>query len=224
MTGRAEADLDAKELTDAVSRRPADRRPFGDRRVAEETLRRLVETEGAYLHVVPDDRVAEPAISVDEAADTEYFDPGVPIRADPLDEPAGVERGRRAAGHRRGALRAPCAGAHLPSRRLVGPARGRRPRRGHGVRDHVRDRRHARRSAGRWGGDVGAVAGNDRRGRVHRPVSEAVEVAWPRRLLRRLLSETGEPYLIVRLGYVDFCEVLPGSPRRAASETIRIDE
>src|SRR5690242_442752 len=41
MTGRAEADLDAKELTDAVSRRPADRRPFGDRRVAEETLRRL---------------------------------------------------------------------------------------------------------------------------------------------------------------------------------------
>ena len=82
MTGRAEADLDAKELTDAVSRRPVDRRPFGDRRVAEETLRRL----------------------------------------------------------------------------------------------------------------------------------------------RRLLSETGKPYPIVRSGYVDFSEVLPVSPARAASETTRIDE
>jgi hypothetical protein len=56
------------------------------------------------------------------------------------------------------------------------------------------------------------------------PISEAAEVAWPRRLLRRLPSETGEPYLIVRLGYVDSSEVLPLSPRRAASETIRIDE
>jgi hypothetical protein len=60
MTGHAEADPDANDLTDAISRRPTDRRPFGDRCVPEETprrLRRLVEAEGAYLHVVPDDRV-----------------------------------------------------------------------------------------------------------------------------------------------------------------------
>jgi hypothetical protein len=55
------------------------------------------------------------------------------------------------------------------------------------------------------------------------PISEAVEVAWPRRLLRRLLSEIGEPYLVVRLGYADSTEVLPATPRRDARETIRID-
>ena len=49
-------------------------------------------------------------------------------------------------------------------------------------------------------------------------------MAWPRRLLRRLLAGIGEPYLIVRLGYVDSSDVLPVSPRRAASEVIRIDE
>jgi hypothetical protein len=56
------------------------------------------------------------------------------------------------------------------------------------------------------------------------PISEAVEVAWPRRLLRRLLSETGEPYLIIRLGFVDSSEVLPVTPRRAVGEVIRIDD
>jgi hypothetical protein len=44
------------------------------------------------------------------------------------------------------------------------------------------------------------------------------------RLLRRLLSDIGEPYLVVRLGYVDSDEVLPVSPRREVHETIQIDE
>jgi hypothetical protein len=56
------------------------------------------------------------------------------------------------------------------------------------------------------------------------PISEAVEVAWPRQLLRGLLSGIGEPYLIVRLGYVDSPDVLPVTPRRAVGEVIRIDK
>lgn len=35
------------------------------------------------------------------------------------------------------------------------------------------------------------------------PLSDAVEVTWPRRLLRYLLSGRGEPCVVVRLGYVD---------------------
>src|SRR5690242_8144270 len=78
IVGRAEPDPAAARLSAAISRRRTDRRAFGDRRLPDETLawlRRLVEAEGAYLHVVPDDRVPELAVSVDEAADAEYFDP-----------------------------------------------------------------------------------------------------------------------------------------------------
>ena len=52
------------------------------------------------------------------------------------------------------------------------------------------------------------------------PLSEAVEVAWPRYLLRELLSDVGEPFVVVRLGYVDADRLLPATPRRSASETI----
>jgi nitroreductase len=56
------------------------------------------------------------------------------------------------------------------------------------------------------------------------PLSEAVEVSWPRHLLRGLLSDIGEPYLVVRLGYPVAHEPLPPSPRRTAAETITIEE
>src|SRR3954452_10183593 len=78
VVGRAAPDAIAEELVAAMNRRRTDRRAFGDRPVAEQTLdrlRRLVEDQGVYLHVVPDDRVAELAISVDEAADANFFDP-----------------------------------------------------------------------------------------------------------------------------------------------------
>jgi hypothetical protein len=56
------------------------------------------------------------------------------------------------------------------------------------------------------------------------PISEAVEIAWPRMLLRRLLSGIGEPYLIVRLGYADAAESLPATPRRTAAEVIQVED
>jgi hypothetical protein len=56
------------------------------------------------------------------------------------------------------------------------------------------------------------------------PISEAVEVAWPRRLLSRLLSGVGEPYLVVRLGYVEAADAVPPSPRRRPTDVIQIED
>ncbi|GIF02049.1 hypothetical protein Ari01nite_95130 [Paractinoplanes rishiriensis] len=46
----------------------------------------------------------------------------------------------------------------------------------------------------------------------------------PRQLLRRLLPDPGEPFLVVRLGYADSDEVLPVSPRREARDAVQVDE
>lgn len=56
------------------------------------------------------------------------------------------------------------------------------------------------------------------------PLSDAVEVAWPHRLLSGLLAGTGEPYLVVRLGYPPVAEELPRAPRRDARDVITIIE
>ena len=56
------------------------------------------------------------------------------------------------------------------------------------------------------------------------PLSEAVEVAWPRHLLRGLLSDIGEPYVAIRIGYIASGEHLPATPRRAPTDTIKFDE
>lgn len=227
VTGRAEPDPAAKELADAISRRRTDRRAFGDRKVSEDMLRRLrrlVEAEGAYLHVVPDDRVPELAISVDEAADAEYFDPA--YRSELTQWTS----------------RPAWSGDGVPSATAVQPALRRVP-----VRNFLPDG-----SAGLLAGadhDEGAtfviIFGEGDRpvdllhggeamsalllratadGMSAAPISEAVEVAWPRRLLRGMLSGIGEPYLIVRLGYVDSPEILPVTPRRSVDEVIRIDD
>jgi hypothetical protein len=225
--GRADPDPAARELADAISSRRTDRRAFGDRRVPDDTLtglRRLVEAEGAYLHVVPDDRVPELAISVDEAADVEYFDPA--YRAELT----------------RWTSRPAWSGDGVPPATAVQPDLRRVP-----VRNFLPDG-----SPGLLAGashDEGAVfviifGTGDRPvdllrggeamsalllratadGLSTAPISEAVEVAWPRQLLRGLLSGIGEPYLIVRLGYVDSPDVLPVTPRRAVGEVIRIDK
>jgi hypothetical protein len=56
------------------------------------------------------------------------------------------------------------------------------------------------------------------------PLSDAIEVEWPRHLLRSLLADVGEPYLVVRLGYVTDHEPLPAAPRRDPREVITVDE
>jgi hypothetical protein len=227
IVGRGAADPAARELVGAISRRRTDRRGFGERRVPDETLnrlRRLVEAQGAYLHVVPDDRVAELAVSVDEAADVELFDPAYRTELT------------------RWTSRPAWTGDGVPPSTAVEPALRRVP-----VRNFLPDG-----SPGLLAGadqDQGAVFvilyGNGDRpddllrggeamsalllqataeGVSSAPISEAVEIAWPRMLLRRLLSGIGEPYLIVRLGYVDSTQALPASPRRAVAEIIRIED
>jgi nitroreductase len=52
------------------------------------------------------------------------------------------------------------------------------------------------------------------------PMSATIEVASTRIVLRRLLSGVGEPYLVLRLGYVESDSGQPPVPRRPAHQTI----
>jgi hypothetical protein len=56
------------------------------------------------------------------------------------------------------------------------------------------------------------------------PLSDPVEVSWPHHLLRGLLADIGEPYLVVRLGYPDNEGPLPPAPRRDPRDAITIIE
>jgi len=56
------------------------------------------------------------------------------------------------------------------------------------------------------------------------PLSEAVEVTWPRHLLQSMLSDVGEPYIAVRLGYRVAHEPLAPQIRRTAGEAITVEE
>jgi nitroreductase len=227
VTGRAPADPAAGRLVDAISRRRTDRRAFGERHLAEATLTRLrqvVESEGAGLYAVPEEHVPYLAVAVDEAADVEYFDPAYRTELThwthrPVWTGDGV----------------PPATAVEPALRRV-PMRNLLPDGSPGLLAGAGDDEGAVFVVLFGGGDrpIDLLRGGEAmsallleataQGVSSAPISQAVEVAWPRELLRRLLSDTGEPYLIVRLGYVDSDEVLPVSPRREARETIRIDE
>jgi nitroreductase len=220
------ADPEAQRMAAAITRRRTDRRAFGDRTVSEQTLTRLrkhVEGEGAYLHVVPHDQVPMLAISTERAAGAERDDPGYREELD------------------RWTNRPPGRGDGVTSSTAVEPALRRVP-----VRDFAPGGQ-AGLTAGE-GVDLGAAyvivfGTTDRRADLLRggealsallllataeglataPLSEAVEVAWSRHLLTTLLSDIGEPYIAVRLGYPLAGEPLPPQARRAAAETIEIE-
>jgi nitroreductase len=227
VVGRAAPDAHAKELAAAINRRRTDRRAFGDRPVAEQTLdrlRRLVEDQGVYLHVVPDDRVAELAISVDEAADANFFDPAHHSELTKwTHRPAWADDG------------VPATTAVQPSLRRV-PVRNFLPDGSPGLlpgADHDEGAAYVI-IFGTTDAPVDLLRGGEAmsalllqataEGLATAPISEAVEVAWPRRLLSRLLSGVGEPYLIVRLGYVEAADAVPPSPRRLPTDVIQIED
>ena len=221
-------DPEAQRMAAAITRRRTDRRAFGDHPVSEATLtrlRRFVEFEGAYLHVVPADQVPMLGISSELAADAEHDDPAY---REELDQWTNRPQWR---------------GDGVPPTTAVQPALRRVP-----VRDFTPDGGAAALTAGS-GVDKGAayvivfgttdeqvdlVRGGEAlsalllfataEGLATAPLSEAVEVSWPRHLLRGLLSDIGEPYVMVRLGYPVTHETLPPSPRRSAAETITIEE
>jgi hypothetical protein len=224
---RAAPDPEAAGLADAIGRRRTDRRAFGDRRVTDETLtglRRAVESQGAYLHVVPDDQVPVLAVAVDEAARAESHDPAYRSElTEWTNRPAWAGDGVPASTAVEPSLR------RVPTRNFVpdgspGLPAGAAHDEGaayvivFGAADRPVDLL-------RGGEALSALllrATAD--GLSTAPISDVVEMAWPRELLRRLLAGIGEPYIVVRLGYVDSDETLPATPRRSAAETIRVEE
>jgi nitroreductase len=228
VVGRAAPDPLAARLADAISRRRTDRRAFGERRVPAATLAwlaELVEAEGAGLHVVPDARVPDLAVAVDEAADVEYFSAAHRTELTRwTHRPAWTGDG------------VPPATAVEPALRRV-PARNLLPSGSPGLRAGTGEDEGAAYVIVFGAGDrpLDLLRGGEAmsalllratvEGVSTAPISEAVEVAWPRELLARLLpGGRGVPYLIVRLGYVDSDEVLPVSPRREPRETVVFDE
>jgi hypothetical protein len=223
--GSVPVDPEAVLLTAAISRRHTDRRAFGDRPVSEQTLtelRRIVESQGAYLHVVPHDQVPMLGISSEQAADAESADPA--YRAELTDwtnRPAWTGDG------------VPPGTAVEPALRRV-PVRNFAPQGAEVLPvgdDHDKGAEYAilfgledRRIDLLRGGEAlsALLLKATAAGLSTAPLTEAVEVAWPRYLLRELLSDVGEPYVVVRLGYVGSSEGLPATPRRAATETITV--
>jgi nitroreductase len=221
------ADHRAERMAAAITSRRTDRRAFDDRLVPNDLLtqlRRTVEAEGAYLHVVRRDQMPMLAISTSRAADAENDDPA--YRAE-------LERWTN---------RPEGSGDGVPAATAVEHAPRRVP-----VRDYAPGGT-AGLSAGE-GFDLGAAyvvlfGRTDRpaellrggealsallltataKGLATAPLSDTIEVEWPRRLLRDLLPEVGEPYLIVRLGYHDAAAPLPEAPRRDPGDIIQISD
>jgi nitroreductase len=218
-------DPEAQRMAAAIRQRRTDRRAFGDRPVPEfelDKLRRFVESEGGYLHVVRPDQIVTLAISAELAAAAEIDDPD--YRAE----------------LRRWTSRPAFAGDGVPPATAVQPALRRVP-----VRDFVPGgaaglHGDADRDAGsayvilfgagdqaldllRGGEALSALlllATAD--GLATAPLSDAVEVAWPRHLLRGLLAGIGDPYVVVRLGYRRTTEPLPSAPRRDPRDVITV--
>jgi nitroreductase len=220
-------DPEAQRMAAAIPRRRTDRRAFGDRQVSEAMLtrlRRFVESEGAYLHVVPREQVPALAVSTERAAGAEHDDPAYRAELD------------------RWTNRPQWRGDGVPPTTAVAPALRRVP-----VRDFTPEGATAGLTAGD-GVDQGAayvilfgltdqpadvLRGGEAvsallllataEGLATAPLSDAVEVAWPRHLLSGLLSDIGEPYLVVRLGYPASTTPLPSVPRREPAQAITID-
>jgi nitroreductase len=221
-------DPEAQRMAAAIWNRHTDRRAFGDREVSEfelTKLRRFVESEGAYLHVVRPDQIAQLAISAELAAGAELDDP---------DYRAELERWTN---------RPSFTGDGVPRSTAVKPELRRVP-----VRDFAPDS-----TAGLVAGaahDQGAAyvvvfgTGDDpidllkggealsallllatADGLATAPLSDAVEVEWPRHLLQGLLAGIGEPYVSVRLGFLpDGQPPAPPAPRRDPRDVITIVE
>jgi nitroreductase len=221
------ADPEAQRMAAAIRRRRTDRRAFGDRVVSEQTLtrlRRFVEAEGAYLHVVPADQVPVLAVATERAAGAEQDDPAYREElARWTARPQWRGDGVAPATAVRPALRrvpvrdfAPEGNAGLPA----GPGVDRGA--AYVIVFGMTDRRADLVRGGEALSALLLLATAE--GLATAPLSEAVEAAWSRHLLTTLLAGIGEPYVAVRLGYPLGGEPLPPQTRRAAAETIRTEQ
>jgi hypothetical protein len=215
-------DETAARLRAAMPRRRTDRRPYADEPVddaAVRDLRTAVADAGAYLHLVRPDQLPMLAIAAAQAAAAQVNDAAYRVELArwthrPVDSGDGVPSATAVpAGPRRVPVRdfAPDGTSALTLG--DGTDRGARYLLLFGASDDPAD----------WlrGGealsallltavDLGLSAA---------PMSDVVEVPWPRQALRGLLADLGEPYLVVRVGYAR-AEPPPATPRRAADDAI----
>jgi nitroreductase len=227
VTGAGPADPAAARLAGAIATRRTDRRAFDDRPVPGELLRELrrsVESEGAYLHVVRRDQMPMLATSTSRAAEAESRDPEYLAELEHwTNRPAGSGDGVPATTAVRQAPRRVPVRDYAPG----GPA-GLSAGAGFdlGAAFVVLFGRGAQPAEVLRGGEAlsALLLTATANGLATAPLSDTIEVAWPRRLLRTLLADVGEPYVIVRLGYHEAAAPLPDAPRRDPGDVIRISE
>jgi nitroreductase len=217
----------AQALVDAMPRRRTDRRPFGDRTVPDAVLTELrlaVEGQGAYLHVVRPDQVPLLAISAARAADADLADPAYREELQQwTHRPEGSGDGVPPATAVEQALRRVPVRDFTPDG-VPGLHAGDDVDRGaayvviFGMTDRPADLLR--------GGEAmsALLLGGTAEGLATAPFTEPVEAGWPRRLVQDLLSGIGEPYVVVRLGYVRSDEPLPAAPRREPADVITIEQ
>lgn len=226
LDGKGPVDPEEQRMAAAIEHRRTDRRAFGTREVPGTTLdklRRLVEREGAGLHLVRHDQMALLAVSTDLAATAELDDPDYREQLHRwINRPQTAGDG------------VPPATAVQPGLRPV-PVRDFDPEGGHAmVAGPGRDQGAAYVIVFGIGyRPIDLLRGGEAlsallliataEGLATAPLSDAVEVTWPRHLLRYLLSGHGEPYVVVRIGYTDSMEPLPPTPRRAPAEVIQVN-
>jgi nitroreductase len=215
------------DLAAAIRERHSDRRAFGERPVTEEELtrlRRLVESESAYLHVVRPDQVAELGISAERA--------GLAERDDPAYQ-AELARWTSRPGFTGDGV-PPGSGVRQELRRV--PIRDFDPS---GTEALPAGDAHDQGAAyvilfGRSDSPVELLRGGEALsalllratadGLSTSVISGAIEVEWPRTLVRGLISGIGEPYVVVRLGYLPDSPPPPPTPRRDPREVITVVE
>ncbi|MFG3603090.1 Acg family FMN-binding oxidoreductase [Micromonospora chersina] len=223
-TGPAHLDVAAARLVDAIPRRRTDRRAYGDRPVPEPVLARLraaVEVEDAHLHIVRPDQMPMLAVSTGRAADAELADPAYREELRRwTDRPAGSGDG------------VPTATAVRPGPRRV-PLRDYAPGGAAGLTAGADFDRGAaylilfgeQDEPAAWlrGGEAlsALLLTATAEGLASAPLSDAVEVAWPRRMMRDLLAGIGDPYLVVRVGWGPDDD-LPPAPRRTPADVIEM--
>jgi len=224
---QTQPDTKAQTLLRAITRRRTDRRAFGQREVPDRLLselRAVVESEGAYLHILRRDQMPMLATSTARAASDELDDPAYRAElATWTHRPEGSGDGVPAS---TAVQRAP---RRVPVRDYTpGATAGLRPGDGFDMGAAFVVLFGTADEPAHWlrGGEAlsALLLTATAQGLATAPLSDTIEVEWPRRLLRDLLANVGEPYLVVRLGYSDSVVELPPAPRRDARDVIEFSE
>jgi hypothetical protein len=225
ITGRQAPDPRDVALNEAIPDRRTDRRAFADTPIPQTVLGQLqaaVESESTFLHLVRPDQMPMLATATARAAATQVTDQAY----------------RDEVNHwtHRPAL----AGDGVPSSTAVRQVPRRVPLRDHALGggaglDPGPGNDRGATYAILFGpddtplswlraGEALSVLTAVVNGLSAAPISDTIELVWPRHLMRDLIAGIGEPYLIVRLGVDPNLVDLPPAPRRNPDEVIDITD